>query len=82
MLGVVPEQLVPPGLVHRQQLDRADEYSLAVVHTLVGSLSGLLDPYVKEIVIRVLKIRSELVKPFFLSLVENIGVGSLIKLSL
>jgi|JI6StandDraft_1071083.scaffolds.fasta_scaffold18753_3 hypothetical protein len=65
-----------------EQLEGADEYSLAVAHTLVGSLSGLLDPYIKQIVVKVLKVRSELVKPFFLLLVDKIGVGSLIKLSL
>lgn len=65
-----------------KELDSVDEYLLAVAHTLVGSLGGLLDPYVKELIVKVLKVRSELVKPFFQSLVENVGVGSLLKIAL
>lgn len=64
------------------QLASKDEYSLAIAHTLVSSLGGLLDPYIKDIVVQVLGIRSELVKQFFSALVEHIGTGSLIKLSL
>jgi hypothetical protein len=35
-----------------------DEYGLAVVHMLIGSLAGLLDPYIKDILMRVIHVQS------------------------